>query len=184
MGKRAALYPTIGKLTFHQAVYTEVTVIATVFILKAKGLHTSLLTHEQRETLPLSQYHEWQYGTQMFIVGFTSYAVVVWTLKFNMLLFYYRVVKSLWIEKFVLPILCFVGATAIAVLVVTFGTCFPYSKMWQILPDPGTKCVPQNTVIFYTVLGLNLTTDAIIMMIPLPVGALPFKPHLQLLTSV
>jgi hypothetical protein len=152
-----------------QAVYSEVTVIAHVFILKAGGKHTSIMTPEQRKTLPLSEYRAWEYGTQVFIVGLTSYAVIVWTLKFNMLFFYRRVVKGLWIEKFILPAMCFVGAAAITVIMVLFTTCVPYRKMWQIYPDPGKNCVPQNSVIFYTILSLNLATDLCIILIPLPV---------------
>jgi hypothetical protein len=127
------------------------------------------MTPEQRKTLPLSDYRAWEYGTQVFIVGLTSYAVIVWTLKFNMLFFYRRVVKGLWIEKFILPVMCFVGAAAITVILVLTCTCVPFSKMWQIYPDPGGDCVPQNGVIFYTIMSLNLTTDLCILLIPLPV---------------
>ncbi|KAF2713130.1 hypothetical protein K504DRAFT_369566 [Pleomassaria siparia CBS 279.74] len=151
------------------AVYTEVSVIAHVFIIKAKGLHTSLLSPADRENLPLSDYHAWEYGTQVFIVGLTSYAVIVWTLKFNMLFFYRRVVKGLWIERFVVPVMCFVGVGAVIVILVLTCTCVPFRKMWQILPDPGEKCVPQSKAIFYTMLSLNLTTDMFIMLIPLPI---------------
>ncbi|KAF2689762.1 hypothetical protein K458DRAFT_427868 [Lentithecium fluviatile CBS 122367] len=154
---------------FAWAVYSEVTVIAHVFILKAQGRHTSLLTPAQRENLPLSDYQAWEYGTQVFIVGLTSYAVIVWTLKFNMLFFYRRVVKGLWVEQFILPAMCFVGAAAIAIILVLTCICVPFKKMWQIRPDPGHNCVPQNGVIFYTILSLNLVTDLCIMLIPLPI---------------
>ncbi|KAL2212470.1 hypothetical protein CC79DRAFT_1364753 [Sarocladium strictum] len=156
---------------FAWAVYSEVTVIAHVFIIKAQGLHTSLLTPEQREAMPLSEYAAWEYGTQVFFVGLASYAVIVWTLKFNMLFFYQRVVNGLWVEKLILPAFGLVAASGVAIVLTLTLTCIPFHKLWQIWPDPGRLCVPQNEVTFYTILVLNLVTDVCIMLIPIPVVA-------------
>lgn len=102
-------------------------------------MHTSLLTPEQREQMPIEEYEAWEYGTQVFFVGLASYAVIVWTLKFNMLFFYQRVVTGLWVEKLILPAFALVGASAVAIILTLTLTCIPFQKLWQIYPDPGGR---------------------------------------------
>ncbi|KAH7246546.1 hypothetical protein BKA59DRAFT_455584 [Fusarium tricinctum] len=150
-------------------VYTNVCVIAHVFIVKAQGKHTSLLTSEQRRTMPLKEQELWIYGSKIFLVGFYSYAAIVWSLKVNMLFFYKRVVRGLWVEKFVQPAMGFVLASAVAVILTFTLTCRPFHKLWQVYPDPGWLCEPQNKATFYTVLVLNIATDLCILLIPIPV---------------
>ncbi|KAJ4018271.1 hypothetical protein NW761_015059 [Fusarium oxysporum] len=45
----------------------------------------------------------------------------------------------------------------------------PFHKIWQVYPDPGWLCTPQNKATFYTVLILNILTDLCILLIPIPV---------------
>ncbi|KAE9577737.1 hypothetical protein CGMCC3_g6196 [Colletotrichum fructicola] len=157
---------------FAWAVYTTVSTMATMFVLVAQGKHTSLLTPEQREMMPESEFYLWEYGSKNFVVGMCCYATIVWTLKFNMLFFYRRLVEGQWVEKFIFPVMGLVGATAIAMVLIIFLTCRPITLMWQIRPDPGENCVPQNKVYFYSILAFNLTTDMCIILIPIPVISL------------
>ncbi|KZL79149.1 hypothetical protein CI238_12370 [Colletotrichum incanum] len=157
---------------FVWALYTTVCVMATLFALVAQGRHTSLLTPEQRRTMPESEFHLWEYGSKNFVAGMTVYAAIVWTLKFHMLFFYRRLVEGQWVERFISPVMGLVGATAIAMILVIALTCRPISLMWQIRPDPGEHCVPQNKIYFYSILIANLTTDFCIIAIPIPVISL------------
>ncbi|KAG7074676.1 Kinesin-like protein [Colletotrichum scovillei] len=68
---------------FTWSLYTSVCVMATLFALIAQGKHTSLLTPEQRATLPESEFYQWEYGSKNFVAGMIIYATVVWSLKFN-----------------------------------------------------------------------------------------------------
>ncbi|KAF4310075.1 hypothetical protein GTA08_BOTSDO03187 [Botryosphaeria dothidea] len=153
------------------SLYTAVTVVAHVFIIKAGGKHTSLLTHEQRRLMPASQYPAWAYGSKIFMLGQMLYASIVWSLKFNMLFFYRRITRGLWVEKLIIPTLGLVACCGTAVLLIFTCTCRPFSKLWQVWPDPGDHCTPQNHVFFISVLTMNLVTDLIIMLIPVPVIA-------------
>ncbi|KZL87019.1 hypothetical protein CI238_02171 [Colletotrichum incanum] len=146
--------------------------MATLFVLVAQGKHTSLLTHEQRETMPESEFAIWQYGSKNFVAGMCCYATIVWTLKFNMLFFYKRLVAGQWVEKFLFPLMVLVGVTAIIMILIIFLTCRPITLMWQIRPDPGENCVPQNKVYFYSILVMNVTTDLCIISVPIPVISL------------
>ncbi|KAF6807967.1 hypothetical protein CSOJ01_07817 [Colletotrichum sojae] len=154
------------------ALYTTVSVMATLFSMVAQGRHTSILTPEQRATMPESEFYIWEYGSKNFLVGMSVYAAVVWTLKFNMLFFYRRLVAGQWVEKFILPVMALVASTAIAMILIIALTCRPFSQMWQVRPDPGANCVPQNKVYFYSILVMNVTTDTCILLIPIPVISL------------
>ncbi|KAI8212634.1 hypothetical protein K4K54_008760 [Colletotrichum sp. SAR 10_86] len=90
----------------------------------------------------------------------------------RLLFFYRRLVEGQWVEKFIFPVMGLVGATAIAMVLIIFLTCRPITLMWQIRPDPGENCVPQNKVYFYSILAFNLTTDMCIILIPIPVISL------------
>ena len=150
-------------------VYTDVAVLAHVFVTKARGLHTSLLTTAEREALPILDYAKWIYGSKNFVGGQISYVLILWLLKLNMLFFYRRITNGLWVEKYIMPTIWLVAGSFVVVLITLFCTCFPYHKMWQIMPDPGPLCVPLNKVVLFTMLAMNLGTDLCIVVIPLPI---------------
>jgi hypothetical protein len=102
--------------------------------------------------MPLSEYAAWEYGTQVFFVGLASYAVIVWTLKFNMLFFYQRVVNGLWVEKLILPAFGLVAASGVAIVLTLTLTCIPFRKLWQIWPDPGRESLTMD-------IGRSLKSD-------------------------
>ncbi|EXF78108.1 hypothetical protein CFIO01_04453 [Colletotrichum fioriniae PJ7] len=146
---------------FTWSLYTSVCVMATLFALVAQGKHTSLLTPEQRATLPESEFYQWEYGSKNFVAGMIIYATVVWSLKFNMLFFYRRLVAGQWVDKYIFPVMGLVGATAVAMALIIALTCRPLYLMWQIRPDPGG-----------TIFVMNVTSDLCIIAIPIPVISL------------
>ncbi|KAM0080235.1 hypothetical protein ACKRZS_007607 [Fusarium odoratissimum] len=83
--------------------WTAAPVIGQVFIQGAEGRHTSDLTFEERKNMNEEDRKKWAYGSQMFLLGLTGYVVILWTLKFNMLCFYSRVVRGLWTESLARP---------------------------------------------------------------------------------
>ncbi|KAK8043278.1 hypothetical protein PG993_005708 [Apiospora rasikravindrae] len=166
------LQPDDVLVVFAWMCYTSVSVVGQVFILNAGGKHTSQLTTlESRISLPVSEYADYEFGSKMFLLGETLYLGTVWTLKLCMAFFYRRLVRGLWSEKLILPLMAGIGATGIAGILTIYTTCVPVSKHWQILPHPGPLCVPQNPWTFVTIMGLNLTTDLCILSLPIPVLA-------------
>ncbi|KAK7962984.1 uncharacterized protein PG986_003809 [Apiospora aurea] len=166
------LQPDDFLVVFAWMCYTSVSVVGQVFVLNAGGKHTSqLTTPESRINLPLSEYPDYEFGSKMFLVGETLYMGTVWTLKMCMAFFYRRLVRGLWSEKLILPLMGGIGATFIAGITTIYTTCVPVSKHWQILPNPGPLCVPQNPWVFVTIMCLNLTTDLCILSLPIPVLA-------------
>lgn len=84
---------------------------------------------------------KWAYGSQIFLVGLINYFLIVWILKFNMLCFYSRVVRHLWTEKFVKPLMVIVILSGIAILFTITLNCRPFRHYWQVWPDPGRKTI-------------------------------------------
>ncbi|KAI1045749.1 hypothetical protein LB505_009294 [Fusarium chuoi] len=74
---------------------------------------------------------KWAYGSQMFLLGLTGYVVILWTLKFNMLCFYSRVVRGLWTERFVKPLMVVVILSVVVIIITLAATCRPFHHLWQ-----------------------------------------------------
>jgi hypothetical protein len=127
------------------------------------------------------------FSTQWFCVGVATYVLFIWTLKLNMLFLYQRVVKGLWVERFIMPTIGLVIATFIACMLIMFCACRPYNRMWIMWPNQGCKfpsmdhghsssadwytaiCQPQSSLNMIPPLVMNLVTDVCIMAIPIPV---------------
>ncbi|KAF5562813.1 integral membrane protein PTH11, partial [Fusarium phyllophilum] len=148
--------------------WTAAPVIGQVFVQGAEGRHTSDLTFEERKNMSEEDRKKWAYGSQMFLLGLTGYVVILWTLKFNMLCFYSRVVRDLWTERFVKPLMVVVVLSVVVIIITLAATCRPFHHLWQVWPDPGRQCVPQNLTFFVVILVFNLVTDICIMLIPIP----------------
>ncbi|KAH6974361.1 hypothetical protein BGZ61DRAFT_499856 [Ilyonectria robusta] len=146
--------------------YTVMTVAA--HIVGGLGdLHA--LTLEQRKALTDEEAAPYIYGTQWFCAGVATYVLFIWTLKFNMLFLYQRVVRGLWVEKFIKPVMLLLGATFIAIFLILFCACRPYNRMWVVYPDQGSICKPQSFLNMVPALIMNIITDICIMAIPTPV---------------
>ncbi|KAI1202965.1 hypothetical protein F5X97DRAFT_319120 [Nemania serpens] len=148
--------------------WTILAVIAYKFTVVAQGRHTSLLTPEQRQELPVPDRAIWAYGSQLFLAGLTGYVFTIWLIKLNQLFFYKRVLKGLHAQKLIIPAMGLLGATFVAVVLTLALHCVPLQKLWQVYPDPGTNCVPQTKAVFTVVLSLNLLTDLCILTLPIP----------------
>ena len=107
---------------------------------------TSHLTMEQRLAFTPEQAAMRQTGTKWFMVGWYTYIGLIWTLKLNMLFLYRRVVSVGWVKKFIVPTMIFVGATGVSIWILFASACRPFHKLWQILPDPGSK-TPHNSLL-------------------------------------
>ena len=100
---------------------------------------TSHLTQEQREAFTPEEAALRQKGTKWFMVGWFTYIGLIWTLKLNMLFLYRRVVSVVWVKVFIVPTMILVGVTGLSIWIMFASACRPFHKLWQILPDPGSK---------------------------------------------
>ncbi|KAI0201358.1 hypothetical protein F4808DRAFT_424925 [Astrocystis sublimbata] len=148
--------------------WTVLAVVGYKFTVVAQGRHTSLLTPEQRQDLPVSERPIWAFGSQLFLAGFVGYVFNIWLIKLNQLFYYQRVLNGLRVQKLIIPMMGLLGTAFVAAVLTIALYCVPLEKLWQVYPDPGKNCVPQTTVVFTVVLSLNLLTDLCILLLPIP----------------
>lgn len=100
-------------------------------------LHT--LSLETRKAISEEEAQPYVWVTQWFCAGVATYIVFIWSLKFNMLFFYQRVVDGLRVDKFIMPSMILVSCTFISIICILFASCRPYYRMWTMYPDQGGK---------------------------------------------
>jgi hypothetical protein len=86
-----------------------------------------------------------------------------------MVLFFYRRLTMGILHRRTINFLFFsCGASWIALIITVSVSCRPYHHNWQIRPLPGPECTfrAQN---FWTLVFLNVITDAALMTIPIPI---------------
>lgn len=102
---------------------------------------TSHLTMEERLAMTREQRKLRSLGSKWSMVGWYTYITLIWTLKFNMLCFYQRVVGGVWVRKFIKPTMGLVAVSGLAIYILFAVSCRPFHKLWQVLPAPGGKYV-------------------------------------------
>jgi hypothetical protein len=97
------------------------------------------LSLEARENMTEEESKPYIFATQWFCVGVATYNLFIWSLKLNMLFLYQRIVKGLWVEKYIKPVMLLILTTFTAVCLILFCACRPYNRMWIVYPDQGCK---------------------------------------------
>ncbi|KAI8951154.1 hypothetical protein F4801DRAFT_601457 [Xylaria longipes] len=78
------------------ATYTVMTYAADV-VGSAGDLHA--LSLDMRKGLSPEQAQSYIHGTKWFCIGVATYNLFIWTLRFNFLFLYQRLLRSLWVAK-------------------------------------------------------------------------------------
>ncbi|KAK2753841.1 hypothetical protein FQN55_000205 [Onygenales sp. PD_40] len=139
----------------------------------AKGFANNGMTDAQRASLSPDnpEYGLRVIGSKIQLCGWSSYSVLMWSLKASLMVLYDRLTTGLG-RSYKLRVyvgFTFLIATWIAVVLNLFFTCRPFHKYWQIYPDPGNVCQPAiSNQIIWTFLSLNVATDLYLLCIPIP----------------
>ncbi|KAB8067219.1 hypothetical protein BDV29DRAFT_163604 [Aspergillus leporis] len=111
-------------------------------------------------------YHR-QIGSRITLVKRLVYNVYLWLQKAVILLLCQRILSGLpWPERIIKACWGFLFASFAAVQTTTFVDCSPLHLYWQVVPDPG-KCIKAHTQLI-TLVSLNITTDTMLMLLPMP----------------
>lgn len=96
-----------------------------------------------------------------------TYTGLIWALKAMMLFFFNRLTFGLNQQRLVKIFAVICGVSYVAVFLTISCGCFPIQRNWQVLPRPPQKCTMklQN---FYVTTVLNVLTDAMVLVIPVP----------------
>ncbi|QSS53272.1 hypothetical protein I7I53_00475 [Histoplasma capsulatum var. duboisii H88] len=139
----------------------------------AKGLANNGMTDEQRAALSPDnpEYRLRIIGSKIQICGWTTYGILLWSLKASLLVLYMRLTFGLK-RKYRIQLYIgfgFIVVSWVAVVLNLFLACRPFNKYWQIYPDPGNVCQPAvSNQIIWVYLGFNVATDMYLLSIPIP----------------
>ncbi|QUC19227.1 uncharacterized protein UV8b_03468 [Ustilaginoidea virens] len=139
----------------------------------AKGLANNAMTDAERAALSPSdpEYRLRVIGSQIQIAGWTTYSLLIGFLKLSVLAFYLRLTEGLGLSYRVRIIIGFglVIATTLASILTNFLACRPFTRYWQINPNPGNSCQPAISLpIVWVSFASNICTDLYLILIPIP----------------
>ncbi|KUJ24546.1 uncharacterized protein LY89DRAFT_634695 [Mollisia scopiformis] len=154
-------------------IYTAQSTLAYTAVNHGQGLANNGMTDAERAELSpdSTEYHLRVFGSKIQIVGWTTYVCLICTLKMAVLVFYIRLMEGLsnyWRIRIWIGF-GLVGATFMASFITIYAGCQPFSKYWQINPDPGNAC--QGAVarpIVWVTFASSVITDIYLIMVPLP----------------
>ncbi|OQE08230.1 hypothetical protein PENVUL_c010G08086 [Penicillium vulpinum] len=139
----------------------------------SNGLANNGMTTAQRAALlpDNPEYRARVIGSKIQIAGWTTYAALINVLKLSVLAFYVRLMDGLG-RRYRIPIYVGFGiviGSFIASVITIFAACRPFSKNWQINPDPGNVCEPAiSKPVIAVTFAANLITDPYLIFIPIP----------------
>ncbi|KAF3764202.1 hypothetical protein M406DRAFT_239001, partial [Cryphonectria parasitica EP155] len=150
--------------------YAGLTVDVFIIGVVAEGLSNDGMSEAHRAALaqdgPASQEFQLRaIGSKAQISKWFVYGLTLWLLKSSLLYFFSgRLTLRAWLSASLLFVTW--AATTVAV----FSSCRPFTKFWQIFPDPGTMCQAAISPILVSVfLVCNILTDVYLISIPVPV---------------
>lgn len=106
-------------------------------------------------------------GSKADIAGWCVYITLVWCLKACMLFFYRRLTLATRQKRLVYMAAVACVTSYMATIGVVLLRCLPFRRNWQIYPYPGDECGSPNQI-FLTLVISNVSTDLLILYIPLP----------------
>ncbi|KHN96598.1 uncharacterized protein MAM_05541 [Metarhizium album ARSEF 1941] len=132
-------------------------------------MHGSLKDVKHRVVLKLSEEEKSSivFGAKCAVATWCIYVSLIWTLKACMLFLYGRLTLDLKQRQLVKTTAVVCAAAYVATIAVVWLHCTPIRKKWQIHPYPGDACA-KGTPVHYTLVVTNVSTDLMIMAIPLP----------------
>ncbi|KAF4919189.1 hypothetical protein CGCVW01_v008097 [Colletotrichum viniferum] len=125
------------------------------------------MTDEIASTLSDKQIESIVVGSKCLLAGWILYVTLIWCLKACMLFLYRRLTLNLTQKRMVYITACTCVVLYIVTIIVILTRCQPFHANWQVYPYPGDACalnIPNYVALAIT----NVTTDMMILYIPLP----------------
>ncbi|KAK0654160.1 hypothetical protein QBC41DRAFT_263402 [Cercophora samala] len=110
-------------------------------------------------------------GSGLVLISRIVYAVVLWLLKLVTLEFFDRLVGLSGRNRYTLLLRSMriaLAATFMAVVISDLAECQPFTKYWQVTPDPGPQC-RQGYANLLTASVCNAVTDLLLVVFPVPI---------------
>lgn len=101
-----------------------------------------------------------------FITSETIYSIVIVTIKWSILAFYWRIFPQKWFRRLLLGVGLFMGAWMVTTVFAICFQCTPFAYNWDTT-IPGGHCINIGKFALVTSI-LNVLTDVAILILPLP----------------
>ncbi|PYH41081.1 uncharacterized protein BP01DRAFT_408423 [Aspergillus saccharolyticus JOP 1030-1] len=142
-------------------------ILLTVFLILVAHHGTNEIPMDQIDSIDPATVPDRILGSKMVIVVEQMWLGTIWGCKACLLLLYSTMTKGLPQHKWVKGISLFCGICFLLIEILFFGGwCHPFSAYWSVPPKSVQCSVYRNHLILS--LALNVTTDLMIMAIPLP----------------
>ncbi|TDZ21622.1 hypothetical protein C8034_v006576 [Colletotrichum sidae] len=125
------------------------------------------MTDELALTLTDYQVERIVIGSKCLLAGWILYVTLIWCLKACMLFLYRRLTLNLLQQRMVLITGCTCVVMYLVTIIVILTRCMPFRANWQVYPYPGDACA-LNIPNYIALVITNVTTDLMILYIPLP----------------
>lgn len=159
-------------MLFVFALYT----ILIVFLNICADVSTNLITPEEAANLTPEDINDRVWGSKCVLVVESMMCAVQWGTKACLLMLYFRLTENLRQRLVVKLAAGYCLITYIVMISLYYGYwCRPFSAFWQT-PTPEIQCATQTNHLIVN-LTFNLTSDLLIIFIPLPMF---IKAHLEL----
>ncbi|KAJ0420275.1 hypothetical protein BJY00DRAFT_323970 [Aspergillus carlsbadensis] len=142
-------------------------ILLTVFLIQIDKHGTNGVPPHEIPNLDPATFSDRIVGSKMVVAAEQFWLLVVWGCKWCLLLLYSAMTSGLWQHRFVKIIggICIFSFILIEILFFAVW-CRPFSAYWSIPPKNQQCSVYTNHVII--TLAFNISTDVMIMAIPLP----------------
>ncbi|KAH8199662.1 hypothetical protein TruAng_006192 [Truncatella angustata] len=125
------------------------------------------VTKEQAAAMSPEEISRREFGSKWLFTGWNTYVSLIWALKGCMLCFFNRVTLGLSQQKIVKWAGIGCVTTYLIMFIIIYTQCLPVTDNWRVSPIPGYNC-SVKTANYIAVAVLNITTDMVIVAIPIP----------------
>ncbi|KAL4887614.1 hypothetical protein BJY04DRAFT_212644 [Aspergillus karnatakaensis] len=142
-------------------------ILLTVFLIQVDKHGTNGVPPSQFQTLDPASFPDRVVGSKMVVAAEQFWLVVVWGCKWCLLLLYSTMTSGLFQHRFVKIIGAICIFSFILIEILFFAVwCRPFTAYWSV-PAKNQQCAVYTNHVIIT-LVFNITTDLMIMAIPLP----------------
>ncbi|KAI9672063.1 MAG: hypothetical protein M1831_001876 [Alyxoria varia] len=115
--------------------------------------------------------HDREIGSRLVLGGRIFYAMFIWIAKFTISEYFKRLTQNIWTKRYetvLHGIRIFLVLTFVCVVAATLGECQPFTRYWQVTPDPGAHCRTGFAQVI--VMGsCDIVTDLLLIGFPIPI---------------
>ncbi|KAH8812675.1 hypothetical protein F5884DRAFT_672947 [Xylogone sp. PMI_703] len=164
---------TIASFFLFVRIYTRAVILRT-FALEDADLWQTKSIGVHAWEMPFNRYN---YFSLLTMVSSVNYVPTLGLAKISLLLLYRRLSPQVWFNRCVYFLMAFIACYSIGIVFALIFPCHPIAANWDITITNG-KCIDKATIYLFTA-GVNVATDILILLLPMPMVAILHMPSIQ-----